>query len=80
MWERVDQVGVLFTGLGGLSVVQGVELGDGGQVGLFLGFEVVVALAQSSTERVIGIAALGLAQDGVLSASDIGNAALQSLS
>jgi hypothetical protein len=62
------------------SVVGGVQLGERGVGGAAFDFEVVVDLAESLGERVVGVAVLGLAHDVVLAASKIGESALQPVS
>ncbi|MEY7972571.1 hypothetical protein AB8O38_11285 [Saccharomonospora xinjiangensis] len=64
--QRVQQGHVRRAGAAGLGLVGGVELGDGGQGGGLLRFQVVVGAPQGLGERVVRVAVLGLPQDRVL--------------
>ncbi|MFD0486092.1 hypothetical protein [Saccharopolyspora erythraea] len=74
--QCVQEGDVVFAGPARFGLLHGIQLGDGGERGLFLGLELVVATPQCLGEGVVGVSVLGLLQDRVLPTCDVRELAL----
>ncbi|WP_067569981.1 hypothetical protein [Nocardia acidivorans] len=71
MRQGVEQCDIRVGGATGLGLIGRVELGDVTDSGRFLVLQFVVGVAEGLGERVIGIAVLCLAQNGILTAGQV---------